>query len=221
VIHSASISTAVIRRRRNRASERAAHSCAVCKRGRPVEHTKVRLLLPTTDTSTTSLPEAVLWAGDRIHGRHLRDRVSDMHRELYKMYFSGDMVMVELSLNGTHNGDLVLPFGVSSDAQEMHTPCADLFHIVDGKVSGHCYVAVPILLSDSASPQHQRRAEEVTARGRYVQRDLLRRGADPGRGSDLTPDLIAKHAEHLRELDGDGKLVWPGRSPTIRAGCWF
>jgi len=24
------------------------------------------------------------------------------------------------------------------------------------------------------------------------------------------PDLIAKHAEHLRELDGDGKLILPG-----------
>ena len=32
----------------------------------------------------------------------------------------------------------------------------------------------------------------------------------PVEGSDLTPGLIAKHAEHLRELDGDGKLVLAG-----------
>ena len=32
----------------------------------------------------------------------------------------------------------------------------------------------------------------------------------PVEGRDLTPDLIAKHAEHLRELDGDGKLILAG-----------
>jgi uncharacterized protein len=32
----------------------------------------------------------------------------------------------------------------------------------------------------------------------------------PVEGADLTPDLIAKHAEHLRELDGDGKLILAG-----------
>jgi SnoaL-like polyketide cyclase len=29
----------------------------------------------------------------------------DMHRELYEIYVSGDVVVVELSLNGTHTGD--------------------------------------------------------------------------------------------------------------------
>jgi uncharacterized protein len=32
----------------------------------------------------------------------------------------------------------------------------------------------------------------------------------PVDGADLTPDLLAKHAEHLRELDGDGKLILAG-----------
>jgi uncharacterized protein len=32
----------------------------------------------------------------------------------------------------------------------------------------------------------------------------------PVEGRALTPDLIAKHAEHLRELDGDGTLVLAG-----------
>src|ERR1700743_3559233 len=35
----------------------------------------------------------------------------DMHRELYDVYSRDDLVVVELSLNGTHNGDLVLPKG--------------------------------------------------------------------------------------------------------------
>ena len=32
----------------------------------------------------------------------------------------------------------------------------------------------------------------------------------PVEGADLTSDLIARHAEHLRELDGDGRLILAG-----------
>ena len=36
---------------------------------------------------------------------------SDMHRELYDVYVSGDVVVVELALQGTHDGPLWLPRG--------------------------------------------------------------------------------------------------------------
>jgi ketosteroid isomerase-like protein len=73
----------------------------------------------------------------------------DMHRELEKMYFEGNVVIVELSLNGTHKGDLALPAGtLPATGKEMHTPCCDVFHIENGKVASfHCYVAVPIMLA--------------------------------------------------------------------------
>ena len=73
----------------------------------------------------------------------------DMHRELEQMYFSGDVVIVELSLNGTHEGALPFPPGaIPPTHKEIHAPCCDVFHLKDGKVvSFHCYVAVPILLS--------------------------------------------------------------------------
>jgi predicted ester cyclase len=72
----------------------------------------------------------------------------DMHRELYNLYVTGDVVVVELSLNGTHKGNLAIPAGVIPPTQrEIHPPCCDVFHLKDGKVvSFHCYVAVPILL---------------------------------------------------------------------------
>ena len=72
----------------------------------------------------------------------------DMHRELYTMYFQNDVVIVELSLNGTHKRDLEIPEGVIvATNKEMHAPCCDVFHLKDGKIlSFHCYVAVPILL---------------------------------------------------------------------------
>jgi hypothetical protein len=72
----------------------------------------------------------------------------DMHRELYAIHSFGDHVLVELSLNGTHKGDLVLPAGtISPTGKKISAPCCDVFRLKDGKViSFHCYVAVPILL---------------------------------------------------------------------------
>jgi ketosteroid isomerase-like protein len=72
----------------------------------------------------------------------------DMHREIYALRSFGDHVLVELSLNGTHKGDLVLPAGtIPPTGKVMRTPCCDVFRLKDGKVfSFHCYVAVPILL---------------------------------------------------------------------------
>ncbi|QSQ22781.1 nuclear transport factor 2 family protein [Pyxidicoccus parkwayensis] len=72
----------------------------------------------------------------------------DMHRELYSFYVSGDVVVVELSLNGTHKGPLALPAGtIPPTGKEIHAPCCDVFHLKDGKVqSFHCYTAATILL---------------------------------------------------------------------------
>jgi ketosteroid isomerase-like protein len=72
----------------------------------------------------------------------------DMHRELLNLYAADDVIVVELTLNGTHKGDLDLRKGIiPPTGKEMHAPCCDVFHLKDGKVlSFHCYVAVPVLL---------------------------------------------------------------------------
>ncbi|GAB3572976.1 nuclear transport factor 2 family protein [Hymenobacter daeguensis] len=71
----------------------------------------------------------------------------DMHRELYDLYVAGDVITVELSLNGTHNGPLVTSMGsIAATGNEMHAPCCDVFHIENGKVkSFHCYTAATII----------------------------------------------------------------------------
>ena len=95
-------------------------------------------------------------AGQKYYGQDIGLTVDvyatafpDMHRELYTLYFQDDVVIVELSLNGTHKGNLALPGGyIPPTNNEIHAPCCDVFHLKDGKVvSFHCYVAVPILLS--------------------------------------------------------------------------
>lgn len=73
----------------------------------------------------------------------------DMHRELDSFYFDDNVVVVELSLNGTHRGDLVTPTGtVPATGKEIHAPCCDVFHIENGKITSfHCYLAVTIILA--------------------------------------------------------------------------
>jgi hypothetical protein len=94
-------------------------------------------------------------AGQKYYGQDIGKTVDiyarafpDMHRELYDLYVSGDRIIVELSLNGTHKGPLVLPAGtIPPTDNEIHAPCCDVFQLANGKVkSFHCYTAATILL---------------------------------------------------------------------------
>src|ERR1700744_1035395 len=96
-------------------------------------------------------------AGVRYYGNDIGKTVDiyakafpDMHRELIEFYVKDDenVVIVELTLNGTHKGPLALPAGtILPTGKVMQTPCCDVFHIVDGKVrSFHCYTAGTIML---------------------------------------------------------------------------
>ena len=65
----------------------------------------------------------------------------DMHRELHTFYVAGDVVIVQLSLQGTHLGPLVLPSGtVPPTGRKMDAPCCDVFELQDGKIKRFdCY----------------------------------------------------------------------------------
>ena len=93
-------------------------------------------------------------AGKKYYGDDIGSAVTnyatafpDMHRALDKVYVSGDVVVVELSLNGKHNGPLVLPAGtISATGKEIQAPCCDVFHLTAGKVTSfHCYTAATVL----------------------------------------------------------------------------
>jgi hypothetical protein len=72
----------------------------------------------------------------------------DMHRELHDLYFDGDVVVVRLSLIGTHRGDLPVPIGtIPATGKAIDVPSCDLFTIEGGKVSvSECYYLGTILL---------------------------------------------------------------------------
>ncbi|MEY9844419.1 nuclear transport factor 2 family protein [Streptacidiphilus sp. MAP5-3] len=65
----------------------------------------------------------------------------DMHRSLERFYVTGDIVVVQLRLQGTQNGPLQLPTGtVPPTGRRMDAPCCDVFELVDGKIKRFdCY----------------------------------------------------------------------------------
>ena len=74
---------------------------------------------------------------------------SDMHRELYHVYVSGDVVVVQLALQGTHDGALHLPFGMlPATGKRMDAPCCDVFTLADDKIKRFdCYPEGSVILN--------------------------------------------------------------------------
>ncbi len=73
----------------------------------------------------------------------------DMHRELYQVYTSGNMVIVQLALQGTHNGPLSTAGGtLEATGNRMDAPCCDVFELEDGKIKRFdCYPSGTVLLA--------------------------------------------------------------------------
>ena len=71
--------------------------------------------------------------GATYRGRALADPVcnygtafSNMHRELNRIYVDGNVVVVQLALQGTHDGPLQLPFGeLPATGKQMDAPCCE------------------------------------------------------------------------------------------------
>jgi steroid delta-isomerase-like uncharacterized protein len=74
----------------------------------------------------------------------------DMHRELLKFFVKEeDVIIVELTLNGTHKGPLALPAGsIPATNKIMSAPCCDVFYLENGKIKAfHCYNAGTIIFA--------------------------------------------------------------------------
>jgi ketosteroid isomerase-like protein len=73
----------------------------------------------------------------------------DMHRELYRVFAFGDVVVVELALQGTHMGQLPTPMGIiPPTGKRMDVPCCDVFRLVNGKIqSFDCYPSGTVMFT--------------------------------------------------------------------------
>lgn len=94
--------------------------------------------------------------GVTYRGQSLGDTVEvyakafpDMHRELFQVYVSGNIVVVQLALQGTHTGPLPTPMGViPATGNKMDAPCCDVFEVEDGKIKRFdCYPAGTIIFA--------------------------------------------------------------------------
>jgi ketosteroid isomerase-like protein len=106
----------------------------------------------TTDGVFVDESVAVTYRGPSEVGKPVENygtAFSDMHRELYDVYESGnDVVVVELALQGTHDGPLWLPQGIlPPTGNRMDAPCCDVFRLNDGRIQlFDCYPSGAVIL---------------------------------------------------------------------------
>jgi ketosteroid isomerase-like protein len=85
------------------------------------------------------------WTGEAVRQplEGLAAPFPDFHRELLKVVSTGDgVVVVELRLQGTHQGDFPLPSGatLAGTGRRFDVPCCDVFVLENGRVKAfHCY----------------------------------------------------------------------------------
>ncbi|WP_260928371.1 nuclear transport factor 2 family protein [Novosphingobium sp. 9] len=93
-------------------------------------------------------------AGIDFHGEDIAlvasgmvEAFPDVHREIFHIAATDDLVVVELAIRGEHQGTLVTPAGpMLATGKRIDVPCCDVFHMKDGKVTAfHCYNAANIL----------------------------------------------------------------------------
>src|SRR5580693_9218921 len=90
--------------------------------------------------------------GVTYRGTHIGDTVVNYgmaFRELHRFYSTGNIVVVQLALQGTHLGPLKMPGGtIKPTGKRMDTPCADVFELVDGKIKRFdCYPSGTVVLT--------------------------------------------------------------------------
>jgi ketosteroid isomerase-like protein len=95
-------------------------------------------------------------AGETYRGEHLGDLVvfmgnlaPDLHRELHRAHVTGNVVAVELSIQGTATGPFPTPAGViQPTGARLDIPTADFWYVENGKIKEfNCYVGVSVMLA--------------------------------------------------------------------------
>jgi ketosteroid isomerase-like protein len=91
-------------------------------------------------------------AGETYRGEHLGDLVAFMGNlapDLHHVYVMGNVVAVELSIQGTAIGPFPTPAGViQPTGARLDIPTADFWYVENGKIKEfNCYVGVSVMLA--------------------------------------------------------------------------
>jgi ketosteroid isomerase-like protein len=99
---------------------------------------------------------------ESYRGEHLGELVlriaklfPDIHRKLHRVNVLGDMVAVELSIQGTFLGPLETPGGiVEPTGAKVDGPCADFWYLRDGKIEMfNCYIMLSTMRAQMGAPE--------------------------------------------------------------------
>lgn len=94
----------------------------------------------------------------RYRGREIAEGLAvyftafpNIHRELYEYHVCGsnkEVVVIEMSLNGTQHGPLVLPWAtIAPTGKHIHVPCCEILRLDNGRIlSYHSYIPNSMLL---------------------------------------------------------------------------
>ena len=87
-------------------------------------------------------------SGTKFRGKAIGDSIAalakafpDVHREIVSVHVAENVVVVELRIRGTHEGDLALGSKtVAPTGKAIDVPCVDVFRLKSGKVTSfNCY----------------------------------------------------------------------------------
>jgi ketosteroid isomerase-like protein len=105
----------------------------------------------TEDGTFNDMPNAMTFRGDQIAEAvsGLAGVFPDVHRELLEVHAVGDVVAVELRIQGTHLGEFPTPLGgIRPTGNRIDVPTADLWYLREGKIERfNCYNSANLLLA--------------------------------------------------------------------------
>ncbi|WP_328685296.1 nuclear transport factor 2 family protein [Streptomyces sp. NBC_00343] len=82
---------------------------------------------------------------------YMKGLFSDVHRDLKRITVNGDTISIELSIQGTFDGQLPSPTGgfVKGNGRKVDAPTADFWYLKNGKVTTfNCFVGYSKMYSD-------------------------------------------------------------------------
>ncbi|MDY7083993.1 MAG: nuclear transport factor 2 family protein [Actinomycetota bacterium] len=127
----------------------------------------------TEDGTFNDVPNALTFRGEQIPAAlaGLAGAFPDIHRELIEVHALGDVVAVELRIQGTHLGGFPTPVGeIPPTGNRIDVPTADLWHLREGKIERFdCYNSANVWLAQmGAGPDFKSAIEaaKTTATGR-------------------------------------------------------
>ncbi|GLY06989.1 nuclear transport factor 2 family protein [Actinoplanes sp. NBRC 101535] len=105
----------------------------------------------TEDGTFNDIPNAITFRGDQIPQAltGLAAVFPDIHRELLGVHAIGDVVVVELRIQGTHRGGFPTPVGeIPPTGNRIDVPTADFWFLREGRIERFdCYNSANVLLA--------------------------------------------------------------------------